>query len=151
MERYKDYRVPISSVKAGSLLKRLAKREQTTSDDILHSATKPDPQDPNVVGSVTSPEELLEALDRAIGPEDLEHHERESLLTLGDTGTDGDATVTTPTRRRRRSKWECQAAADGSATPERLRFVELTKLLPPMPKKGNFEVNAVKKSLYFFS
>lgn len=30
-------------------------------------------------------------------------------------------------------------------------FVNLTDLLPPLPKKGEFDVNKIKSSLYFFS
>ena len=78
IERYKGYRVPIASVKGGSLLKKLADREQTTSDDILHSVTKSDPQEQKAIGPLASTEELLEALDLVIGSEgdDLDGHER---------------------------------------------------------------------------
>jgi DNA-directed RNA polymerase, mitochondrial len=31
------------------------------------------------------------------------------------------------------------------------RFAELTDLLPPLPKKGNFNVETIKGSQYFFS
>lgn len=31
------------------------------------------------------------------------------------------------------------------------RFVDITELLPPVPKKGVFDVDRVKNSLYFFS
>ena len=156
MERYKGYRVPLTSVKAGSLLQKLADREQTTSDDILNSAFQPDPQEPKVVGPLTSPEELLEALDLAIGPdgEDLEHRERgdpEPLSPLGETVHDDKAMVNIPLRKGRRTNRELRAATDGKPVIEEPRFVELTKLFPPLPKKGNFEVNTVKKSLYFFS
>ena len=30
-------------------------------------------------------------------------------------------------------------------------FIELTSLLPPVPKRGDFDVNKIKQSLYFFS
>ena len=40
-----------------SLLQKLADREQTISDDILNSFTQPDPQEPKVVGPLTSPED----------------------------------------------------------------------------------------------
>jgi len=155
MERYKGYRLPIASVKGGTLLKKLADREQTTSDDILHLATKPDPQEQKTIGPLTSTEELLEALDLVIGSEgdDLDghgHREPESVSTQGETTDGGEALVKIPKRRRRRSK-ETQATACGEATYEEPKFVELTKLLPLVPKKGTFEVNAVKKSLYFFS
>ena len=150
MERYKGYRVPLSAVKVGSLLQKLADREQTTSADILSSAGKPHPQEPKVVGPLTSPEDLLEALDLVIGPdgEDLEHRERgkpEPQSPRGGTGHDDEALLNSPAKRGPRAKKTPQAAT------EEPRFVELTKLFPPLPKKGSFEVNAVKKSLYFFS
>ena len=31
------------------------------------------------------------------------------------------------------------------------KFVDLTELLPPVPAKGNFKVEAIKGSQYFFS
>ncbi|KAK7677149.1 hypothetical protein QCA50_019858 [Cerrena zonata] len=31
------------------------------------------------------------------------------------------------------------------------KFIEMTELLPPVPKKGVFDVDRVKNSLYFFS
>ena len=156
MERYKGYQVPITSVKGGTLLKKLADREQTTSDDLLHFATKPDPQERKVIGPTTSTEELLEALDLAISSEEdhLDSHKRlesESLSTQDETADGDEALVTVPTKKKRRSRKEIQAAAAGNDTYEEPKFVELTKLLPPVPKKGTFEVNAVKKSLYFFS
>ena len=30
-------------------------------------------------------------------------------------------------------------------------FIELTSVLPPVPKRGDFDVNKIKQSLYFFS
>lgn len=155
MERYKGYRVPLTFVKSGTLLKKLAARGQKSSDAILHSIIKPDSQDPKAVGPLTSTEELLEALDIAIGSEgeNLEGHEHGEPISVPTEVEikDGDeAPVHTP-RRRRRTRVEMEAAAAGNPEYEEPRFVELTKLLPSVPKKGTFEVNAVKKSLYFFS
>ena len=31
------------------------------------------------------------------------------------------------------------------------KFVRLVDLLPPLPQKGEFDVNTIKSSLYFFS
>ena len=154
VERYKDYRVPLASIKGG-LLKKLADREQTTSDDILQIVTKPDPEEPKVIGPLTSTKELLEALDLAIGSdgEDLEYREPgepEAISTNGETEDGGEVTMTR-VKKGRRSKRDIQAAATGEPVQEEPKFVDLTKLLPPVPKKGNFEVNTVKKSLYFFS
>lgn len=36
-------------------------------------------------------------------------------------------------------------------TPASKQFVKLTDILPPLPAKGNFSVETIKKSLYFFS
>ena len=152
MQRYKGYRVPINSIKSGSLLKKLAAREQTTSDDVLHSVTKPDPKETETIGPLTTTEELLDALDLAIGSDGKETWEREpqepeSLSTKAEIK---DVEVIIPMRRRRRRKPQQQGETNDLLEKEP-RFVELTKLLPPLPEKGNFEVNSVKKSLYFFS
>ena len=144
--------MPIAAVKTGTLLERLAKREQTTSDDILNSAVESDPKESKVVGPLTSPEELLEALDLAIGPdgEDAGSHEARESEFISPFGGIADVEVAIPTRKKRRTKKEIEASAAGTLTQEP-KFVELTKLFPPLPEKGNFEVNTVKKSLYFFS
>ena len=31
------------------------------------------------------------------------------------------------------------------------KFIDLVRLFPPLPKKGTFDVNTIKKSVYFFS
>ena len=153
MERYKGYRVPIAWIKTGSLLKKLADREHTTSADILESATKQDLEESKDIGPLTSTKELLEALDLALGSEedDLESHEpQEPKATSTEVETEDKTEVAVPLRRKRRTKAEMRAAATGRPVHEP-RFVELTKLLPPVPKKGNFDVDSVRKSLYFFS
>lgn len=125
-----------------------------TSDEILRFAAKPDPQEPKAIGPLVSTEELLEALDLSIGSEkddldDHEHRESEPVPTQDETVDNGEAMATTP-RKKRRTRKEIEAAiAKGSR--EEPKFVELTKLLPVVPKRGTFEVNDVKKSLYFFS
>lgn len=149
INRYRGYRVPISYVKAGTLLQKLAAREQTTSHQILRSVTLPDSEEPKAVGPLTSTEELLEALDLAIGSngeglDGYESKESEFASAKAEIEDSDRADVTIATRRKRRTKKEMEVD-------EEPKFVELTKLLPPVPEKGNFEVNTVKKSLYFFS
>ena len=53
---------------------------------------------------------------------------------------------------------EHDADADADAKPRRRRgsseehkFYDLADVLPPIPEKGNFDVNEIKRSLYFFS
>jgi DNA-directed RNA polymerase len=31
------------------------------------------------------------------------------------------------------------------------RYIDLVKVLPPLPKKGEFDVSSIKRSRYFFS
>lgn len=150
MERYKGYLVPISCIKTGSLLQQLAAREQTTSQDILNSATKSELDGPETVGPLTSTEELLKALDSAIGSDneelkEFEPREPESISTKAEIEGSDQAEVAIPKKKKRRTKSETET--DGNDP----KFVELTRLLPPVPERGNFEVDTVKKSLYFFS
>ena len=59
-----------------------------------------------------------------------------------------------PKRRKRRTKAEIAAAEAGEEVPADVQvpeFVRLVDLLPPLPSKGEFDVNTIKKSLYFFS
>jgi DNA-directed RNA polymerase len=153
LERYKGYRVPIAWVKTGSILKKLADREQTTSAEILDNVTKEDLDGPKDIGPLSSTKELLEALDLALGSEedDLEGHgPQEPKITSTEAETEDNTAAAVPLRKKRRTKLEMQAAAAGRVGHEP-RFVELTKLLPLVPKKGNFDVDSVRKSLYFFS
>jgi len=49
--------------------------------------------------------------------------------------------------RRRRTKKEMEDSTNSGVG----RFVKLTDLLPPIPKKGSFDVGTIKRSQYFFS
>lgn len=146
MERYKGYRVPTSVINS-ALLGKLTAYEDTTSNQIHHSVTSPDSKTPEVIGSLTSAEEFLEALDLDIGSDEEHPGERESVSTKADVEDCDEAEVVIPTKKRRRMKM----ASVASTGPKAPKFLELTELLPPVPKKGNFEVNTVKQSLYFFS
>jgi DNA-directed RNA polymerase len=49
-----------------------------------------------------------------------------------------------------------EASAEGEEPPPKAtkvsaKFVELVDLLPPLPQKGDFDVNTIKGSAYFFS
>ena len=137
MKRYQGYRVPIDSIKAGTLLKKLADREQKTSNDLLLSATESVAKNSEDIGPLTSTQELLDALDLAVGSEDLGDCELNiSKPISAESETEDVSEINEPIPLMRNNK---------------PRFVELTRLLPPIPKKGNFEVDTVRKSLYFFS
>jgi DNA-directed RNA polymerase len=85
--------------------------------------------------AVSTEEDIAEASSLASdicdveeGDDDAEVHESEQ-------------TTEVKTRRKRRT-------GRGMASTE---FILLTDLLPPVPKKGNFDVETIKRSQYFFS
>ena len=59
--------------------------------------------------------------------------------------SDGETVPDTKVRKKRRSREEMEALTNAS------KFVNLTDLLPPLPKKGSFDVGTIKRSEYFFS
>lgn len=91
-------------------------------------------------------------MDLAIGSEkdNIEGGGGEELNPVLIKGETQDATSEalgfTPAKKGPKKKAEAEFTKEGE-----LKFVELTRLLPPVPKKGSFEVDSVKKSLYFFS
>ena len=58
-----------------------------------------------------------------------------------------DETPAVKPRAKRRTKK--QILADEALLQD--RFIDLVDLLPPLPKKGDFKVETIKKSQYFFS
>lgn len=59
-----------------------------------------------------------------------------------------------PTRRVKRNASSLTTTTQDEPTPEDTlegKFVDLVDLLPPVPVKGEFDVNKIKSSLYFFS
>jgi DNA-directed RNA polymerase len=167
MERYKDYKVPISSVKGGTLNK-LTAMEQITLTDIINSSTMiDDVSEQSGEVALSTSEDLLAALDKAIG---LTESDDKSVEVGGATIVASEAedapseaqeaegsTNKSSKRRSRGTKGDAYLYARRTEveSPEEAKvqnsFIDLTKLLPPLPKKGNFEVSTIKKSLYFFS
>lgn len=72
----------------------------------------------------------------------------ESLLAVSDS----DKEDLVP-KRRRKSKTKDLESDEGDASAVAIsgKFVDLTSVLPPVPKKGQFDVSTIKKSVYFFS
>ena len=58
-----------------------------------------------------------------------------------------------PPRANRSKRAAGAAPLDKAATDDSLegKFVDLVDLLPPVPTKGEFDVNKIKSSIYFFS
>ena len=77
---------------------------------------------------------------------------------LGEGGADTDSAVSKHFSKRGRKNKKL-LAIEGSEEENRIldaisndgRFIDLCAILPPLPKKGSFDVKTIKNSQYFFS
>jgi len=120
-ERYKGYRVPVASLKTLQLLKQLGVLEAVP--ETADAVVQPTEED-------EEPAEIV--LDR---PPTVSVISKEQAVKLLKPGRG---------RGVRRSKTTAEDSLEG-------KFVDLLDLLPPVPAKGEFDVNKIKSSLYFFS
>ncbi|KAJ6542761.1 hypothetical protein B0H19DRAFT_957630 [Mycena capillaripes] len=125
LKRYEGFKVPLLHLRGGQLVKKLA----AAGSRIKVTAAQ--------AKELQGVRELLEILD----------------------GLESPAGQVKPRKRGRPSKQqkaeEEKAVADKIKAEEEKqllhKFVELTTLLPPLPKKGSFDVKSIRDSLYFFS
>ena len=117
--------------------------------------------------ALSTSEDLLAALDKAIGLTESDDKlvEVEGAMSVAPEAEDAPSeaqeaegsTNKSSKRRSRGTKSDAYLYARRTEveSPEEAKvqnsFIDLTKLLPPLPKKGSFEVSTIKKSLYFFS
>ncbi|EIN05775.1 DNA/RNA polymerase [Punctularia strigosozonata HHB-11173 SS5] len=99
VERYKDFKVPVISLRTPQMLKKLG-----MSESALVAAAR---------------------ASRGVELDTTEDADKEPANDLGESN-------------------EAEAVSEN-------RFINLVDLLPPLPKKGDFNVETIKKSLYFFS
>jgi DNA-directed RNA polymerase len=135
-ERYSGFKVPLAQLKTGHIMKHLQKAGSTF--------------------SIISPQLLV---DKALGEVDESTNttvisETEEMIDFSERSeeVDGggeDADKTTRKRSRKR-KEDVVVDVDVEASLQN-KFVDLTDLFPPLPKKGDFKVETIKKSQYFFS
>lgn len=150
MERYKGYKVPLSTLGSGTLLKN------------LHAAGSQIIATPEQAASLRGVSTLLKVSDTedstvvvadANLASDLEAEEVRQLLG----GLEGerapeeeqdDEEELSP-----RAKAARKRAADNARLSTELmgKFINLTDIFPPLPKKGSFKVENIKDSPYFFS
>ncbi|KAF8269611.1 DNA/RNA polymerase [Lactarius quietus] len=125
-ERYQGYSVPVASLKTSQLLKQLG---------IIDTAT-----------GITSrhPRSALEAV-----VEPSSETSADAVIRSASAEEDEEPTEMVDSRGQRRNK-----TATTPGQPEDSlegKFVDLVDLFPPVPVKGEFDVNKIKSSLYFFS
>lgn len=175
MARYKGYKIPLSQLRSGNLAKKLqsagsriiatpeqAKSLEAISDLVVVSETeRPTVDESEVARSVESLKELIATLSdvstedaqaesnssekkQAADPIALAHDLAE---LLGEDEPDEDEWASPQAKAAKRRKVDA-----GKAAIELMgKFVNLTDILPPLPKKGDFKVETIKGSQYFFS
>jgi DNA-directed RNA polymerase len=134
-ERYKGYKVPVASLKTSQMLKQLGILD--TLADInsrpkaaaaVETVLEPD------AAAAEEGEELAEVLDRPPTVSVLSKEQAVDLLKPVRGGRGGSRSKSATT----------EDSLEG-------KFVDLVDLLPPVPVKGEFDVNKIKSSAYFFS
>ncbi|EIW76844.1 DNA/RNA polymerase [Coniophora puteana RWD-64-598 SS2] len=135
-ERYATHKIPVASLSSKSLIKSLQQSGVT----------------------IDPASEMARAVENT-GLASLFASEGDN--TVETVSEDGTAIKTTRRRRKPRAakadadSAEAEAGAEGDAvavSPEMsTKFVDMTAMLPPLPKKGDFDVETIKGSLYFFS
>lgn len=168
MDRYKDYQVPVIRLKtSGRLASKIklpdsalqvvadtpeaeARLDALAGEDIalegvsvdLSNGTEEFAKEPAV--SITSQPTPEEGSTSTVEEASSAKLESEATSEEKKTNTAGTTTRT----RKRKSK--AKDAVEGEAKVQS-KFVNLVDLLPPLPKKGDFDVQTIKKSQYFFS
>ncbi|KAI9430871.1 DNA/RNA polymerase [Lactarius indigo] len=151
-ERYKGYKVPVAALGTSHSLKQLGILDTAT--DISSRHLK------KTIEAVPEPPLATETTDAAIQTteEDEEPAEiTERLPTVSVLSKEQAVMLLKPgrgqARRNRGNTLSATTQGGQAATEESLegKFVDLVDLLPPVPAKGEFDVNKIKSSLYFFS
>ncbi|KAG6843409.1 hypothetical protein H0H87_004871 [Tephrocybe sp. NHM501043] len=137
-ERYKDYKIPLVSLKNGSLLRG------------LHALGSRIVVTPQQAKSLDGLRELLEiSEEKDTRTTDIDESEVTNVTNLRDelnaqagAEVDEDGVVVDE---------DGQKLKDGELRQLMGKFVNVVDLFPPLPEKGSFKVEQIKKSQYFFS
>ena len=134
-DRYKGFKVPITNLKTGTLLKNLRKAGGSLKESLIELEAKWSAEEKENVEEAedsTSIETKTKASKAAEGPCDVVYQKKK----LG-----------------RPSKADRKLQDSYMVDPKEIdaKFIDLVDLLPPLPKKGGFDVGKIKKSQYFFS
>jgi len=159
--RYADYMVPLASLRVGALIKKLKAAG-------VRIVASPEQAAAIESADTTSFSPLLDVSDTEASSITFA-----APLTPGDQNTPDVKVTDVPKKRmrkRRSSSAETAVAQDDESVDEAEaeveaetseedyadsqladKFISLTALIPPLPKKGDFKVESIKKSQYFFS
>lgn len=169
VHRYAGYRVPLVSLTDRELcgiLVTLSSPENNAPHTLLsmilalvRRSTSRYAKEDSVKQAIVAAEEKLSHQDREAGErsvrkaveiqrvDDIAAAVDEQEMEDGEAEAEEDET---PKKKRKSPPKPTGQVAAGSL-PIDLQYILLTDILPNLPKKGNFDVNNIKKSQYFFS
>ncbi|KAI0798166.1 DNA/RNA polymerase [Abortiporus biennis] len=124
-DRYAGFKVPLASLQGGFLKKILSYKQEASEDDQSITVINGTDKENNEQTDIRS---LLKQYTTSRSRSRLK-------AVINEEGEEADES-------------ELAVPANG---PMSNKFIELTELFPPLPKKGGFDVSTIKKSLYFFS
>ncbi len=153
VERYKGYKIPLISLRSGQMGKLLVLRGALTqghcraSTGIFHAGITDEisEEGSTFTHSATSVEaeevnSRLDEIEETLVDEEAEEEDMEEFSEDGAELSD-----------RQKKLKKTKAKTEKEALKLIGKFVDLVDLLPPVPKKGDFRVEAIKASQYFFS
>ncbi|KZT65062.1 DNA/RNA polymerase [Daedalea quercina L-15889] len=146
LERYKGYVIPLNSIFYGGTLRKYGIQPEKV-------VIKTYPADFEVSSS-DADEEPVEDSAEDENEEDEGIETAEAAEEAAEGEVELEEVLKASTKKRRVTKDTIfmdellKQRPEGAMTSQ---FVELTSLLPPVPEKGDFDVNRIKQSLYFFS
>ncbi|KAF8637123.1 hypothetical protein AX17_003027 [Amanita inopinata Kibby_2008] len=158
LERYKDYKIPLAHLQTSQMVKLLrdsgvqivASPDQAKSLSALKPLVKVSDTAQSTIDESQASEEIQEMITKmsneAVAGTVSTSSQAEDLTD--DMEEDWDEEYETPQARAAKKK---KVESDKAAASLYGKFINLTDILPPLPEKGDFKVEAIKKSLYFFS
>ncbi|KAJ8503283.1 hypothetical protein ONZ45_g10994 [Pleurotus djamor] len=177
MERYKGYKLPLVHLRSPRLIKHLreagarvvATPEQAKSLDaikdllVISETEKPTVEEAETSGDALA--DLQNMLDTLQKDAPASPSKKSSSSSLSDKNSDSSKSLVDllleeddqfdeedeEEDSRTKSAMKRKAKDDAATITLFGKFIDLTDILPPLPKKGDFNVAAIKKSQYFFS
>ncbi|GAK65136.1 DNA/RNA polymerase [Moesziomyces antarcticus] len=153
LQRYEGYKVPVVSLQAAQ--RRRPRSKATAVEDGVSSTSSPSET------VLAMPADELAKLEGDEGELILGKPSREAAEEDGDDvdsaeaaateeGQDAEAAAQAPAKKTRSRKSKAEKDEEWESK-FKAKFVNLADILPPIPAKGSFDVNEIKRSLYFFS
>jgi DNA-directed RNA polymerase len=162
MARYKGYKIPLAHLRVGKFVKQLhdagsriiatpeqAKSLEAIKELLVVSETETPTVDESAAPkTVENLKEYVAALsDAPVKGGEVNVMDLAELLEVEEEDEEDEEWASPAAKAARKRK-----SAAGKAAIELLgKFVDVTDILPPLPERGDFKVETIKGSQYFFS